>query len=83
MAGRSPHDRAQYHVRGKAGCRPIVGRACVAGPQPASQADHRRWNGCGEVELAALQQSPGDQQKETHWQKGCYPARRLDVGDKA
>jgi hypothetical protein len=28
-----------------------------------SQADHRRWNGCGEVELAALQQSPGDQQK--------------------
>ena len=63
MAGRSPHDRAQYHVRGKAGCRPIVGRAGVAGPQPASQADHRRRNGCGEAELAALQQSPGDQQK--------------------
>ena len=30
---------------------------------PRSQADHRRWNGCGEVEPAALQQCPGDQQK--------------------
>jgi hypothetical protein len=39
---------------------------------------------CGEVELAALQQSPGDQQKVIALAEGLLSgARRLDVGDKA